>query len=127
MDGRVKPAHGGRFLRRQWHAYLGAFALALTTPALGEDITAAVPGHHNLTYESLLKLAMPDMTKNADGGWDSGPLRNLRGLDDKPAQPVMAEAHGPNALVAARASGFVLQSADTRPFEIKPVSYLDSQ
>jgi murein L,D-transpeptidase YcbB/YkuD len=52
---------------------------------------------------------------------------DIYGLDDKPAQPVMAEARPPNALVAARASGFVLQSADTRPFEFKPVSYLDSQ
>jgi hypothetical protein len=39
----------------------------------------------------------------------------------------MAEAHAPNALVAARASGFVLQSAGGRPFELKSVSYLDSQ
>jgi len=38
-----------------------------------------------------------------------------------------AEARAPTALVAARASGFVLQSADARPFAIKPVSYLDSQ
>ena len=38
----------------------------------------------------------------------------------------MAEAQ-PTALVAARASGFVLQSAGTRPFEVKSVSYLDSQ
>jgi murein L,D-transpeptidase YcbB/YkuD len=52
---------------------------------------------------------------------------DIYGLDDKPAQPAVAEAHGPNALVAARASGFVLQSADTKPFEIKSVSYLDSQ
>jgi murein L,D-transpeptidase YcbB/YkuD len=53
---------------------------------------------------------------------------DIYGLDDKPAQPLMAEAR-PTALVAARASGFVLQSADTRPFEVevKPVSYLDSQ
>jgi murein L,D-transpeptidase YcbB/YkuD len=28
---------------------------------------------------------------------------------------------------ASRASGFILQSADTRPVDIKPVSYLDSQ
>ena len=28
---------------------------------------------------------------------------------------------------AARASGFVLQSADTRSSDVKPVSYLDSQ
>jgi murein L,D-transpeptidase YcbB/YkuD len=52
---------------------------------------------------------------------------DIYALDDKAAQPVTAEARAPTALVAARASGFVLQSADTRPFEIKPVSYLDSQ
>jgi murein L,D-transpeptidase YcbB/YkuD len=51
---------------------------------------------------------------------------DIYGLDDKPAQPVMAEAQ-PNALVAARASGFVLQSAGERPYELKSVSYLDSQ
>jgi murein L,D-transpeptidase YcbB/YkuD len=50
---------------------------------------------------------------------------DIYGLDEKPAQ--VAEAHEPNALVAARASGFVLQSAGDRPFEIKSVSYLDSQ
>jgi murein L,D-transpeptidase YcbB/YkuD len=53
---------------------------------------------------------------------------DIYGLDDKPAQPAVAQAHEPNALVAARASHFVLQSADTKPFEmIKSVSYLDSQ
>jgi hypothetical protein len=30
-------------------------------------------------------------------------------------------------LVAARASGFVLESADSRPEVINPVSYLDGQ
>jgi murein L,D-transpeptidase YcbB/YkuD len=50
---------------------------------------------------------------------------DIYGLDDK--QPVVAEAHAPTALVAARASGFVLQSADTRAHEIKQASYLDSQ
>jgi murein L,D-transpeptidase YcbB/YkuD len=52
---------------------------------------------------------------------------DIYGLDDKPAQPLMAEAREPTAIVAARASGFVLQSADTRPYDRKPVSYLDSQ
>jgi murein L,D-transpeptidase YcbB/YkuD len=50
---------------------------------------------------------------------------DIYGLDDKAAQT--AQARAPNALVAARASGFVLQSAETRPFEIKSISYLDSQ
>ena len=50
---------------------------------------------------------------------------DIYALDDKP--PVVAEARAPTALVAARASGFVLQSAGERPFEAKAVSYLDSQ
>jgi L,D-transpeptidase YcbB len=50
---------------------------------------------------------------------------DIYGLDEKPT--VMAEAREPTALVAARASGFVLQSAADRPFALKPVSYLDSQ
>jgi L,D-transpeptidase YcbB len=50
---------------------------------------------------------------------------DIYGLDDK--QPLVAEGHAPTALVAARASGFVLQSAGERPFEIKQASYLDSQ
>jgi L,D-transpeptidase YcbB len=51
---------------------------------------------------------------------------DIYGLDDKPAQPLLSEAQ-PNALVAARASGFVLESADSRPEVINPVSYLDGQ
>jgi hypothetical protein len=33
----------------------------------------------------------------------------------------------PQVASAARASGFVLESAETRPAEVKQVSYLDSQ
>ena len=51
---------------------------------------------------------------------------DIYGLDGKPAQPLMSEAPPP-ALVAARASGFVLQSAGERPEVIRSVSYLDSQ
>ena len=50
---------------------------------------------------------------------------DIYGLDDKPV--VTAEGHAPAELVAARASGFVLQSAGEKPFELKSVSYLDSQ
>jgi L,D-transpeptidase YcbB len=48
---------------------------------------------------------------------------DVYGHDDKPV--VVADAR-PQAAVAARASGFVLQSADTVP-QYKQVSYLDSQ
>ncbi len=61
-------------------------AFLCCTPATAEDITASVPGHPGLTYETLLKLAMPGMVKDPDAGWDSGPLHRLRGLDGKPAQ-----------------------------------------
>ena len=44
--------------------------------------------------------------------------------DDKPA--LVADAR-PKVASAARASGFVLQSADTNPQPVREVSYLDSQ
>jgi hypothetical protein len=44
--------------------------------------------------------------------------------DEKPA--LVADAR-PQVASAARASGFVLQSADTRPAPVSQVSYLDSQ
>jgi murein L,D-transpeptidase YcbB/YkuD len=49
---------------------------------------------------------------------------DVYGHDEKPA--LVADAR-PQVASAARASGFVLQSADVRPAEIKQVSYLDSQ
>jgi murein L,D-transpeptidase YcbB/YkuD len=49
---------------------------------------------------------------------------DVYGHDDKPT--LVADARAQVAS-AARASGFLLQSADTRPSDVKPVSYLDSQ
>jgi L,D-transpeptidase YcbB len=49
---------------------------------------------------------------------------DIYGHDDKPT--LVADAR-PQIASAARASGFVLQSADTRPPDVKQVSYLDSQ
>lgn len=46
--------------------------------------------------------------------------------DDKPARELIAHLRPPVA-TAARASGFVLQSAETAPVTIEQVSYLDSQ
>jgi murein L,D-transpeptidase YcbB/YkuD len=51
---------------------------------------------------------------------------DVYGHDDKPARELIADLR-PQMVTAARASGFVLQSADAGPAEIKPVSYLDSQ
>ena len=50
---------------------------------------------------------------------------DIYGYDEHPARPLMAERR-PIA-TAARASGFVLQSADPAPLEVTQVSYLDSQ
>jgi murein L,D-transpeptidase YcbB/YkuD len=52
---------------------------------------------------------------------------DVYGLDERQAHPLTADAGHPTALAAARASGFVLQSAETRPADVKSVSYLDSQ
>jgi L,D-transpeptidase YcbB len=49
---------------------------------------------------------------------------DVYGHDEKPV--LVADAR-PKIASAARASGFVLQSADTRPAPVRPVSYLDSQ
>ncbi len=50
---------------------------------------------------------------------------DVYGHDDKPSVP---EAARPQVASAARASGFVLQSADVRPAAAPmPVSFLDSQ
>ena len=49
---------------------------------------------------------------------------DVYGHDEKPT--LVADAR-PQVASAARASGFVLQSADVRPAEVKQVSYLDSQ
>jgi murein L,D-transpeptidase YcbB/YkuD len=49
---------------------------------------------------------------------------DIYGHDDK--RELVAELK-PSFATASRASGFILQSADTRPVDLKPVSYLDSQ
>jgi murein L,D-transpeptidase YcbB/YkuD len=50
---------------------------------------------------------------------------DIYGLDERPAQVLLEQR--PTALAAARASGFVRQSAGTPPAEVRPLSYLDSQ
>jgi murein L,D-transpeptidase YcbB/YkuD len=49
---------------------------------------------------------------------------DIYGHDEK--REVVAELK-PSVATASRASGFILQSADTKPADLKPVSYLDSQ
>jgi len=50
---------------------------------------------------------------------------DIYGLDAKKA--LVADASGHTVASAARANGFVLQSADTRPAQVKQVSFMDSQ
>jgi murein L,D-transpeptidase YcbB/YkuD len=52
--------------------------------------------------------------------------RDVYEYDEAPARPFMVSIPKP-VVSAARAQGFMLQSADARPAEIKEVSYLDSQ
>ncbi len=42
-------------------------------------------------------------------------------------QPALVAGTRPQVASAARASGFVMQSGETRPHQVRPVSYLDSQ
>jgi hypothetical protein len=60
--------------------------LLFGTTARAGGITDPVPGHPGMTYETLLREAMPGLKKNDDGTWDSGPLRHFRDLVGKPAQ-----------------------------------------
>ena len=49
---------------------------------------------------------------------------DIYGHDEK--RELVAELR-PSVATASRATGFILQSADPKPTELKPVSYLDSQ
>jgi murein L,D-transpeptidase YcbB/YkuD len=51
---------------------------------------------------------------------------DIYGYDEHPVHPFVAELRRPIA-TAARASGFVLQSADPEPLNLADVSYLDNQ
>lgn len=59
--------------------------LVAVAPAQAEDVTDPVPGHPGVTYETLLRQALPHLSKTDDGTWDSGPIAHFRGLDGKPA------------------------------------------
>ena len=59
--------------------------LVLGTAAQADDVADPVPGHPGVTYEMLLKQALPHLKKNDDGSWDSGPIAHFRDLEGKPA------------------------------------------
>jgi len=51
---------------------------------------------------------------------------DVYGHDEHPVRPLVADVRPPIA-TAARAAGFVMQSAETHPAPARQVSYLDSQ
>ena len=62
-------------------------------------------------------------------GWVTGEGRihfrdDVYGRDE---QPALLAGTRPQVASAARASGFVMQSGETKPHQVRPVSYLDSQ
>src|SRR6516164_486516 len=63
-----------------------AAVLIAGSAARAAELSELVPGHPGVTYGALLKQVMPAMQKNADGGWDSGPVKHLRDLDGKPVK-----------------------------------------
>src|SRR5262249_5454787 len=82
-----RPTRTRRFaaMRRSSCAALAAVLIA-GSAARAAELSDEVPGHPGVTYGALLKQVMPDMQKNADGGWDSGPVKHFRDLGGKPVQ-----------------------------------------
>ena len=63
-----------------------AAVLIVGNAAQAAELSDEVPGHPGVTYGALLKQVMPGMQENADGGWDSGPVKHFRDLDGKRVQ-----------------------------------------
>src|SRR5262249_39583811 len=63
-----------------------AAVLIVGSAAQADELSDEGPGHPGVTYGALLKQVMPGMQKNADGGWDSGPVKHFRDLDGKRVQ-----------------------------------------
>jgi murein L,D-transpeptidase YcbB/YkuD len=87
--------------------------------ATGKRTTVRLARPIPVAWIYLTGWASPDGTIN---------FRNdVYGLDAKPASQFMAQVDRPIQVSAARASGFVLQSAGETPLTFKEVSYLDSR
>ena len=71
-----------------WISSFAALAAVLIagSAAQAAELSDAVPGHPGVTYGALLMQVMPGMQKNADGGWDSGPIKHLHDLGGKAVQ-----------------------------------------
>ena len=87
--------------------------------ATGKRTTVRLAHPIPVAWIYLTGWASPDGTIN---------FRNdVYGLDAKPANQFMAQVERPVRVSAARASGFVLQSAGETPLTFKDVSYLDNR
>ena len=99
------------------------------TPGWGRrEIDAAIAKGNRLDVRLTYKIPVAWIYLT---GWATrdGALHfrdDIYGYDDKPARELVADLR-PAISTAARASGFVLQSADSAPAPIEQVSYLDSQ
>jgi murein L,D-transpeptidase YcbB/YkuD len=87
--------------------------------ATGKRTTVRLPRPIPVAWIYLTGWASPDGTIN---------FRNdVYGLDAKPTNQFMVQVERPMQVSAARASGFVLQSAGETPLTFKEVSYLDNR
>jgi hypothetical protein len=64
-------------------AFFPALLLAGLTGAQATEVTDMVPGHPGITYEMLLKQALPSLAEDKDGNWTALGLQTLRGTDGK--------------------------------------------
>lgn len=64
-------------------AFFPALLLAGLTGTQATEVTDMVPGHPGITYEMLLKQALPSLAEDKDGNWTALGLQTLRGTDGK--------------------------------------------
>ena len=61
----------------------GMLLAATIADADAEDVTDPVTGHPGVTYEQILRQAMPGLKVGADKTWDSGAIDHLRDIAGK--------------------------------------------
>ncbi|HEY4986165.1 MAG TPA: hypothetical protein VII39_06055 [Bradyrhizobium sp.] len=85
---------------------LAVLAAVVAVPVSAPEITDAVPGHPGVTYASLLKAAVPGLTKDKDGNWTAS--AEMRGFDGKTTgtdlafnsiEALTVKEHGRNRLI----------------------------
>ena len=85
---------------RTFRAFVGAALLvAGISPACATDLKQSVPGHPGVTYETLLKQAMRDLSHESDGTWSVSDVAHLRDIDGKPVTTLDLTFGGIDAMV----------------------------